>query len=57
MKTAVAVIALAGSAAAFTTSPASRSTTQLAESKADLEAMAGKLNPVVKVRKNVLMLL
>eukprot|EP00545_Synedropsis_sp_CCMP1620_P006107 CAMPEP_0119002784 /NCGR_PEP_ID=MMETSP1176-20130426/119_1 /TAXON_ID=265551 /ORGANISM="Synedropsis recta cf, Strain CCMP1620" /LENGTH=250 /DNA_ID=CAMNT_0006954309 /DNA_START=34 /DNA_END=786 /DNA_ORIENTATION=- len=48
MKTAAVVIAMAGSAAAFTSAPAARSSTTLSESKADLQAMAGKLNPLVK---------
>jgi len=49
MKLAIASL-LAGSAAAFTSpslSTSARSTTQVAETKADLEAMAKKLNPVV----------
>jgi len=44
----VAALALLSSAAAFTTGPSARSQTRLSESKADLEAMAGKLNPIVK---------
>ena len=40
---------LAGSAAAFAPSTSNgASSTSLAESKADLESLAGKLNPVVK---------
>lgn len=42
------VASLIGSAAAFAPANSGRATTQVAESKADLEAIAGKLNPIVK---------
>jgi len=41
------VLSLIGSAAAFTTPSAPKATTSLSESKADLEALASKLNPSV----------
>lgn len=46
-----AVLAMAGSAAAFAPSKTSRASTTLSETQADLQAMAAKLNPAVKVRK------
>lgn len=48
MKTA-AVLALIGTAAAFAPAPVSKELSQLGETKADLQAMAAKLNPVIKV--------
>jgi hypothetical protein len=48
MKAAV-LLALAGSAVAFTSSPPPKASTQLRETQADLQAMAVKLNPVLKV--------
>ncbi|KAI2504766.1 chlorophyll A-B binding protein [Fragilaria crotonensis] len=47
MKTA-AVLALIGTAAAFAPAPVSKELSQLGETKADLQAMAAKLNPVIK---------
>jgi hypothetical protein len=46
---AAAVLALIGTTAAFAPAPASKELTQLGETKADLQAMAAKLNPVIKV--------
>ena len=48
MKTA-AVLAWIGTAAAFAPAPVSKELSQLGETKADLQAMAAKLNPVIKV--------
>jgi len=49
MKFAAAFLALVGSATAFTpTATSPRSSTKIGETKADLEAMGAKLNPVVK---------
>ena len=50
MKTAT-LLALVGSAGAFAPAPASKASTQLCETQADLQAMAAKLNPIVKVRE------
>lgn len=44
----VAYAALVGSAAAFTPAQVGKTSTQLSETKADLESLAQKLNPVVK---------
>ena len=44
----VAYAALVGSAAAFTPAQVGQTSTQLSETKADLESLAQKLNPVVK---------
>lgn len=46
MKTSI-IATLIGSAAAFTPAPTARSTTSVFESKADLEVLAKKLNPVI----------
>jgi hypothetical protein len=47
MKSAAAVLALAASAAAFTTGPSARSETRLSETKADLEKIAKMSNPLL----------
>lgn len=47
MKIAAATLALAGSAAAFTSSPVPKATGALHETKADLQELGPKLNPVV----------
>jgi len=44
----IAILSLVSSAAAFTSSNVKSSSTRLSESKADLQEMAGKLNPLVK---------
>lgn len=46
---AAAVLAFVGTAAAFAPAPFTKALTQLDETKADLQAMAAKLNPVIKV--------
>mmetsp|Transcript_11796 Transcript_11796/g.17303 ORF Transcript_11796/g.17303 Transcript_11796/m.17303 type:complete len:253 (+) Transcript_11796:83-841(+) len=48
MKIAAFVLALAGSATAFSPAKNSRQSVQLSETKTDLEKMAGDLNPIVK---------
>ena len=47
MKTAVSVLALAASAAAFAPAQQGRNSVAVQETKADLEALAKKCNPVV----------
>ena len=46
MKT-IAALTLIGSAAAFAPAPTGRVSTSVSETKADLEALAKKLNPIV----------
>lgn len=48
MKTSALILSLAASAAAFSPGTNSRQSVQLSESKADLEKMAGELNPLIK---------
>ncbi len=49
MKTTAALLtATFGIASAFTSAPSNKATVQLSETRADLEELAGKLNPIVK---------
>lgn len=48
MKTASILISLLASASAFAPAQNSRASVAVQESKADLEALAGELNPIVK---------